>query len=165
MRIDGHRIRVSAPKLGLILGLAALAGGCTSFRDHRGYIMDAALVDAIQPGVDNRTSVERTLGRPTLVSDFGDKDWYYVSQQVKTPPFLKPRTESQSILRVKFDAAGNVAMVDRKAMEHVVRIDPNGDRTPTLGRERSLLDDLFGNIGSVGAPGAQTPTGPGPNGS
>jgi outer membrane protein assembly factor BamE (lipoprotein component of BamABCDE complex) len=60
-----------------------LAGGCASIRDHRGYLIDATLVDSIQPQVDNRYSVERTLGRPTWVSQFGNQDWYYVSVDTK----------------------------------------------------------------------------------
>ncbi len=151
---------------GVTLGLAVLAGGCTSIRNHRGYIVDQALLDAIQPGIDNRASVERTLGRPTFISQFGNKDWYYVSQDTKTPAFRRPRTESQTVLRVSFDPVGNVIAVDRKGMEQVARIDPEGDKTPTLGRDRSFLEDLFGNVGAVGAGGpGPVGSGPGPNGS
>ena len=32
-------------------------------------------------------------------------------------------------------------------------LQPDGDKTPTLGRERGFLEDLFGNIGQVGAAG------------
>ncbi|MDE8653155.1 outer membrane protein assembly factor BamE [Novosphingobium album (ex Liu et al. 2023)] len=162
MRINGQK----AWAAGLALGLAVLAGGCTSIRDHRGYIVDSMLIDAVQPGIDNRTSVERTLGRPTFVSQFGQQDWYYVSQNVRTPPFSRPRTASQMVMRVRFDPAGNVTGVDKRGVEQVARIGPEGDKTPTLGRHRSFLEDLFGNVGSVGAGGmGQTPTGPGPNGS
>ena len=42
-----------------------------------------------------------------------------------------------------------------------MRISPDGDETPTLGRERTFLQDLFGNIGQVGAAGAGAPGGPG----
>jgi outer membrane protein assembly factor BamE (lipoprotein component of BamABCDE complex) len=163
MRSFGLKIAAT----GFVLALPALAGGCTSIKDHRGYIVDQALVDSVQPGVDNRLSVEKTLGRPTFVSQFGQKDWYYVSQSVKTPPFGRPRTADQTVLRVTFDGAGNVAGVDRIGMEHVARISPEGDTTPTLGRHRGLLEDLFGNIGAVGAGGmgGTAPTGPGPNGS
>ncbi|MBT0667233.1 outer membrane protein assembly factor BamE [Novosphingobium profundi] len=153
---------------GVILALSALVAGCSSIKDHRGYIVDQTLVDTVQPGVDNRESVEKTLGRPTFESQFGNKDWYYVSQTVKTPAFRKPRTDQQVVLRVQFDDKGNVLDVQRRGMEQVARVGPNGDETPTLGRHRSLLEDLFGNIGSVGAGGmggsAQT-SGPGPNGS
>ena len=164
MRSFGPKIAAA----GLAMALAALAGGCTSIKDHRGYIVDQTLVDSIQPGVDNRTSVEKTLGRPTFVSQFGEKDWFYISQSVKTPPFGRPRTSDQTVLRVRFDAAGNVVAVDRRGMEQVARISPEGDKTPTLGRERGLLEDLFGNIGAVGAGGmggSGAPSGPGPNGS
>lgn len=150
-----------------LAGLALIAGGCSSIKDHRGYLMDAALVDSVQPGVDNRLSVERTLGRPTFISQFGNKDWYYVSVDTKQAAFHRPRTYDQTVLRIRFDQTGNVAGIDRKGMDQVARIDPDGKTTPTLGRDRGFIEDLFGNIGAVGAPGmgGAAPTGPGPNGS
>lgn len=162
MRVNGQK----AWAAGLALGLVVLAGGCTSIKDHRGYVVDATLVDAIQPGIDNRTSVERTLGRPTFASQFGPQDWYYVSQNTTTAAFRRPRTKDQMILRLRFDPAGNVIAVDRRGTEQIARISPSGDSTPTLGRDRSFFEDLFGNVGSVGAGGGgNVPTGPGPNGS
>ena len=147
--------------------LVALTGGCTSIRDHRGYLVDNALVDSVQVGIDNKLSVERTLGRPTFVSQFGEAAWYYVAMDTRQRPFTRPRTTGQTVLRVRFDPAGNVAGVDKRGMEQVARLSPDGDKTPTLGRDRSFLEDLFGNIGAVGAPGMGGGAGPGggPNGS
>ncbi|MFC0204447.1 outer membrane protein assembly factor BamE [Novosphingobium soli] len=162
MRKVGLKVRTA----GMALALVALVGGCTSIRDHRGYLIDQTLLDSVQPGIDNRLSVEKTLGRPTFESQFGQKDWYYISQTVKTPPFRSARTAEQTVLRVRFDPAGNVVGVDKRGLEQVARLDPDGHTTPTLGRHRSLLEDLFGNIGAVGTGGAGTaPQGPGPNGS
>jgi outer membrane protein assembly factor BamE (lipoprotein component of BamABCDE complex) len=149
MRYIGQMAR----QAGLAIGLAMLASGCASIQDHRGYVVDNALIDAVQPGVDNRMSVERTLGRPTFASQFGNQDWYYVAVDTKQAPFQRPRTEEQTVLRVSFDEAGNVAAVDRAGKEKVAKIDPDGDKTKTLGRDRSFLEDLFGNIGSVGTGG------------
>ena len=138
---------------------ALLLGGCVgSIRDHQGYIVDDTLVSAIQPGVDNRESVTNTLGRPTFVGQFNANDWYYVSRQTRNLAFNMPNPKSQTIFRVRFDAAGNVASVDRRGMEQVASIEPSGDKTPTLGRNTSLLEELFGNIGAVGASGAQSNT-------
>ena len=137
----------------LATALAVLAGGCTTIKDRRGYLADAALIDSVQPGIDNRTSVERALGRPTFASQFGDPAWYYVSMETKQRPFSRPTTAQQTILRVRFDAAGNVIAVDRRGMEQIAKLDPDGKKTPTLGRDRSFFEDLFGNIGAVGAPG------------
>lgn len=153
--------------VGASLGLAVLVGGCTSIKDHRGYMVDQALIEAVQPGIDNRMSVERTLGRPTFVSQFGEQDWYYVAMDTKQPAFRRPRTYQQTVLRVRFDDGGNVVGIDKAGMEQVARVSPDGKRTPTLGRDRSFLQDLFGNVGAVGAPGGpgMGGSGPGPNGS
>ncbi|MFN3425602.1 MULTISPECIES: outer membrane protein assembly factor BamE [Novosphingobium] len=152
----------------VVLALGMAGAGCTSIRDHRGYIVDEVLVSSVQPGVDNKQSVERTLGRPTFTSPYGQQTWYYVAMNTVQKPFNRPRTENQSILVVDFDARGNVAKLSREGMEKVVRLSPQGDKTPTLGRERSFFQDLFGNIGAVGAiPGGAggAPGGTGPNGS
>ena len=157
-----------AVRLGLLAGLAVAAAGCTTIRDHRGYVVDKALLDAVQPGIDNRQSVESTLGRPTFISQFGDKSWFYVSQNTRQKPFKRARTNDQEILRIRFDEAGNVAGIDKAGMEKVARLDPDGHKTPTLGRNRSFIEDLFGNIGAVGAPGTGGGgggPGGGPNGS
>lgn len=130
-----------------------LASGCASIKDHRGYLADQTLIDSVQPGVDNKLSIEQALGRPTFVSQFGEPTWYYVAIDTKQAPFQAPETYQQTVLRIRFDAADNVIGVDRQGMEKVVEIDPDGKKTPTLGRERGLLEDVFGNIGSVGAPG------------
>jgi outer membrane protein assembly factor BamE (lipoprotein component of BamABCDE complex) len=136
----------------LAAGLALLSG-CSSIKDHRGYLVDQALVDSVQPGIDNRISVERTLGRPTYVAQFGEPVWYYVSIDTKQAAFTRPRTSAETLLKVHFDGAGNVTRVDRTGVEKVVRLNPDHHKTPTLGRHRGFLEDLFGNIGTVGAPG------------
>ena len=93
------------------------------------------------------------LGRPTFESQFGDKTWYYVSSTTGRKPFVRPRIQEHQVLAVKFDAAGNVVSAERSGMDKVVYLSPDGDSTPTLGRERTFLQDLFGNIGAVGQPG------------
>ncbi|MEO5605622.1 MAG: outer membrane protein assembly factor BamE [Novosphingobium sp.] len=150
--------------------LAAATAGCASIKDHRGYIVDQALVESIQPGVDNQTSVERSLGRATFTSQYGQPAWYYVSTNTRQRPFASPRATEQTILRIRFDAKGNVAAVDKAGAEKIAYLDPDGTKTPTLGRDRGFIEDLFGNIGTVGAPGMGGPAGGsggggGPNGS
>ncbi|MES2986858.1 MAG: outer membrane protein assembly factor BamE [Pseudomonadota bacterium] len=148
---------MSIPVRALAAALLATALGtsaCTPVRSHQGYVIDKELVDAIQPGVDNRESVLQTLGRPTLTSQFNEGEWYYVSRDSSGLGFQSPKAREQQTLRVRFDAKGNVVAVDRTGKELIASIDPYGKTTPTLGRKRSFFEDLFGNIGSVGAPGA-----------
>lgn len=133
--------------------LAMTASGCAQLKGRQGYVVDPVLTTAITPGVDNRESVEKTLGRPTFVGQFSDNEYYYVSRETRQLAFARPRPVAQQVLRVRFDPMGNVVAVDKTGLELVSKISPEGDTTPTLGRHRSFFEDIFGNIGAVGAPG------------
>ena len=135
------------------LALVALAGCSTSkqMMNNQGYIADEELASSVQPGVDNRESVAKALGRPTLVSQWTDDTWYYVSRNTKQLAFARPTPQTQRVLIVRFDKDGNVASVERRGLEMAANISPNSDKTPTLGREATLLEDLFGNLGTVGS--------------
>ncbi len=137
------------------LGLAAIAaatvalGGCSAIREPRGYIVDPVLTAAIQPGIDNEQSVAGTLGRPTFTSQFGEPTWYYVSSTTGRKPFVRPQIVQHQVLAITFDGAGNVVSSERSGIDAVAYLSPDSDKTPTLGRERGFLEDLFGNIGTV----------------
>jgi len=139
-----------------LIGL--LSSGCTRIRGHQGYVADDNLIQSIQPGVDNRDSVTGTLGRPSFVGQFDQRDWYYVSRETAQLAFRMPRPSAQTVLHVRFDEAGNVESVRRTGLELVSNITPTSEETPTLGSERSLLQELFGNIGAVGQRGQSAPT-------
>lgn len=137
--------------LGLVIGAALLSAGCTRIRDRQGYLLDETLVKAIQPGVDNRDSVEKTLGRPSFTGEFDQRDWYYVSRDTQQLAFAMPRPSATTVLHVRFDDAGNVAAVERTGLEKVASIEPSSRKTPTLGRKKSFFEEIFGNIGMVGS--------------
>jgi outer membrane protein assembly factor BamE (lipoprotein component of BamABCDE complex) len=146
-------------KLGLMtatISAALLLAGCAQFRSHKGVVLDPQLAAAIQPGVDNKDSVEKAIGRPTFVGQFTPNDWYYVSRDVNQVAFRNPHIVNQTVLVVRFDQKGNVASVQRTGKELVMNVDPAHRTTPTLGRKRSFFEELFGNIGTVGAPGIPT---------
>jgi outer membrane protein assembly factor BamE (lipoprotein component of BamABCDE complex) len=143
-------MKSSLGKLATITLGAALMAGCGGIRAHRGAVLDTQLAAAIQPGVDNKDSVAKTLGRPTFTGQFNPNEWYYVSRDTRQIAFRNPSVTNQTVLQVRFDPAGNVVSVNRTGRELVANIDPYGRETPTLGRRRSFFDELFGNIGTVG---------------
>jgi outer membrane protein assembly factor BamE (lipoprotein component of BamABCDE complex) len=150
-------------KLGLIkvsiaVAAATLVTGCASNHVHKGAVIDLQLASAIQPGVDNKASVEKLLGRPTFTGEFTPNEWYYVSRDTNQIAFRNPRPVRQTVLHVSFDPKGNVIGVNRTGRELVMNVNPTHRSTPTLGRKRSFFDELFGNIGQVGSGGLGAPT-------
>ena len=134
---------------------AVLLSGCVglSTREHRGYVMDEQLTSGVQVGVDNKASVQKTLGEPTFTGTFEQNDWYYVARDTRAFAFRNPKVTDQTVIHIRFDQAGNVASVEQTDETLIASIRPNKDKTPTLGRERGFFQELFNNIGTISQPG------------
>ena len=148
-------MKSAVSKVATALAGAAMLSGCAGIttREHRGYVMDDQLTTGLQVGVDNKQSVEKTLGLPTFTGTFDQNDWYYVSRDTRSFAFRNPKVTDQTVLHVRFDQAGNVVSVNQTDEKLIASINPSKDRTPTLGRERGFFDELFNNIGTIRQPG------------
>lgn len=135
------------------IAFAGLLAGCATNHAHKGAVIDPQLASSIQPGVDNKASVQKLLGTPTLPGQFTPSDWYYVSRDTNQVAFRNPRAVRETVLLVRFDRAGNVASIQKTGKELALGVNPSHRQTPTLGRRKSFFDELFGNIGSVSGAG------------
>jgi len=138
-------------KIAIAIGGIALLGGCAGIHSHRGEVLNPQLVSSIQPGVDNKASVQKLLGTPTFTSQFTPTDWYYLSRDTLDIAFRNPKVEKQTVLHVKFDQAGNVAAVDTTGKELVDNIKPASQQTTTGGKKRTFFEDVFGGISTLGS--------------
>ncbi len=152
-----RRSFVSLVKIGLVSATALTTTACGNGSAVRGYVFDTELADAIQPGVDNRTSVETTLGTPTMRASFDEATWYYVSTTVRVRPVFWPDAKKHRVLVVAFNDRGVVSSVNNLGLDDMREVDSVGDKTPTRGRKVSLFEQIFGSIGRFGggAPGQQ----------
>ena len=139
--------------LAVAMGGVVLAGGCARLRSHQGYIIDADLVNSVQPGVDNRNSVLSTLGKPSFASQFNTGEWFYIARDSRNLAYRTPKPKTQITLKIAFNDTGVVQSITRSGVDQVASLSPYGRTTPTLGRKRGFFEDLFGNIGTVGAGG------------
>jgi outer membrane protein assembly factor BamE (lipoprotein component of BamABCDE complex) len=135
------------------IAAAVLLGGCAQTRAHKGVVIDPQLAAGIQPGVDNKDSVEKLLGRPTFVGQFAPNQWIYVARDTTQLAFRNPRVTRQTTLVVNFDNAGNVTSVNQSGKELAMNLEPTSRKTPTMGKKKSFFEELFGNIGSVNSGG------------
>ena len=132
----------------LLLGAAAaaLAAGAPRI-DTRGNLPDPETVLEVQPGIHDRNQVVNILGTPSTVATFEDDTWYYISRRTEQVAFFEPEVVDQQVLVVKFDNAGLVSDMKVYGLEDSQIIDPVKRTTPTSGRELTILQQLFGNIG------------------
>lgn len=150
----------------LLPTLAALSLGglvaCSPISERRGYIPDAQTVSQIEIGLDDKDSVRQLLGSPTTMASFttteGDA-WYYVSTLTERIAFLPPKAVERSIVGVYFDPNRTVTDIRRYGLEDAQIVDYETRKTPTSGKELSVLAQLFGNIGRYN-PGGGGQAGP-----
>jgi outer membrane protein assembly factor BamE (lipoprotein component of BamABCDE complex) len=146
-----------------LVTMLALAG-CTRVRDHKGYIVDNTLVDSVAAGIDNRDSVNKTLGRPSFASEWDNgATWYYIARDTRQLAFATPQPVSQMLLTVRFSPGGDVASVQRTGLETIRHVNLYGKRTAVRGSDRGFFAELFGNINAAGG-SQQGPTADNPGG-
>jgi outer membrane protein assembly factor BamE (lipoprotein component of BamABCDE complex) len=158
-------MKIALNRVSMIALSALLVAGCASNRAHKGAVIDPQLASSIQPGVDNKDSVTKLLGTPTLAGQFTPNDWYYVSRDTNQVAFRNPRVTKQMVMLVRFDPKGNVASIQRTGKDLVLGVNPSHRATPTLGRKKSFFEELFGGIGSVSSGGLPGGAGGGGGGS
>ena len=131
----------------LSAALVFSASACSPVVDQRGYIPDPEKIQSIRPGIDNKTSVSGRLGSPSSIATFESNIWYYISSEEAKFAFFRPRTTRREILAIAFDDSALVREIARFDLEDGKDIRVVGRETPTLGKELTFMEQMFGNIG------------------
>jgi outer membrane protein assembly factor BamE (lipoprotein component of BamABCDE complex) len=116
----------------------------------RGHFVQADDLTQITPGVSTRADVQAALGSPTSTSTFDDSEWFYIGAITRQRPARVQAVEDQQVVVIRFDQGGTVRDVRRLGQEDGRQIRVVERITPSPGNERSLMQQLFGNIGRVG---------------
>jgi outer membrane protein assembly factor BamE (lipoprotein component of BamABCDE complex) len=136
-------------------------------RQLRGHLVEEEDLRQLVPGTSSRQDVEALLGSPSATGTFDESEWFYIGGMTRQRPGRQLAIEDQQVVRIRFDAAGRVAEINRLGLQDAREVQVVSRVTPAPGNERTLLQQLFGNIGRVGpglgqqqqGPGAPTPSG------
>lgn len=134
----------------LVAASALALSACESTYTNHGFAPQIAQLEQLSSS-DTRGSVLRQLGQPSATGTFNSENWYYQASRVENYAFYAPKIVDRKVVAIRFDQAGRVANVARYGIEEGQIIDLITRTTPTYGREITLLQQLFGNIGRVGA--------------
>ena len=141
--------------LGVCLVLACATIGlsaCGNTVQLRGNTPDAQEIAEIKPGVHSRQDIIDLLGSPSTVSTFEDNKWYYIGQKTQQIAFMKPEVLDRQVLVITFDKSGIVEDTKTYNLADAHDVDPVARETPTEGRDLTLIQQLFGNIGKFSKP-------------
>ena len=130
-----------------MLAAGILVAGCQGRIDVRGNLPNPDLLQDIEIGHITKNEVVELLGSPSSISPFSGDTWYYISERTKTVAFFEPEILKRKVIVIMFDQKGVARELKSYGIEDARRIQMVERKTPTAGRELTILKQLFGNIG------------------
>ena len=147
VKVRRKRKRSVAGRVFEMLAAAILVAGCQGRIDVRGNLPDPDLLQDIEIGHITKNEVVELLGSPSSISPFSGDTWYYISERTKTVAFFEPEILKRKVIVITFDQTGVARELKSYGIEDARRIQMVERKTPTAGRELTILKQLFGNIG------------------
>ena len=139
-------------KIGLIGSLLTL-GACNPVLRTHGYVPTKDKPQEVSAETDTKASVLARLGNPSVQGTF-DEDmqtdtWYYMTSVRQRFAYLRPLIEERTITAITFNEDGQVTKVAEYGLEDGQYVNYVDRKTPTRGRELSVLEQIFGTIGRL----------------
>lgn len=132
----------------MLAGLAvAFVAACSPRIATRGNAPEPEQLEQIIVGESTKGDVTNILGTPSSVAAFDDNVWLYISRVTETVAFFEPETVDQRVVLIAFDTANRVEILSEYDLEDGKPVIPTNRVTPTAGREITILQQLFGNLG------------------
>ena len=139
-----HRSEVMAL---LCLGITIIFCACEPRIATHGFMPREELVSQLSPGEQDKRLVSQVMGTPSSIGSFDDNVWYYITQRTEKQAFFKPQVIEQQVLVLFFDEKEILQSIEKYNLEEAQLIEPLDDKTPTVGRKLTILQQLFGNLG------------------
>lgn len=140
------------------LGLTLLVAGtaCAPVIDNRGYIFDDRLIQTLDKGSSSMDSVRDSFGSPTTVTALNGNSFYYIYSRFVTESYRAPEEVDRKVLAIHFDKENKLRDYALYGLEDGIIVPIVARTTDTQGKELTILEQLFGNLGRLGdeAPGS-----------
>ena len=127
-----------------------LINACTGIKSNNGYLPVRDSVDQLKVNVTSTSSAKSTLGEPALVLGKKEPIFIYSSQVTSRVLFFEPKVISRDVLVLYFNKKKKLRKLENFTLEDGKSFDLNTDATNLNTQERSLIANLFSNVGIGG---------------
>ena len=153
-----RRLFAFSSRLLIPTAMALAVAACSANVAHRGYLSKPGAFGQVREGMA-RSEVEGILGSPSTTAsvNYQGDSYYYISSTTEQKAFLNAKEVDRQLIAIRFDKNEQVASLGQYGLDDGKIVDINSRTTPTKGRELTILQQLFGNLGRPGAGGAIVP--------
>ena len=127
-----------------------LINACTGIKSNNGYLPVRDSVDQLKVNVTSPSSAKSKLGEPALILGNKEPVFIYSSQVTNRVLFFEPKVISRDVLVLYFNKKKKLRKLENFSLEDGKSFDLNTDATNLNTEERSLIANLFSNVGIGG---------------
>ena len=134
----------------VLITACLLINACTGIKSNNGYMPVRNSVDQLKVNITSPSSAKSTLGEPALVLGKKEPIFIYSSQVTNRVLFFEPKVISRDVLVLYFNKKKKLRKLENFSLEDGKSFDLNTDATNLNTEERSLIGNLFSNVGIGG---------------
>lgn len=131
----------------MLIAAAVLLSACGGISRTHGTFFSSTELSQLQVGQSTQQDVLRVLGSPLTTNSLEGLRWVYVGQVSEQRAFLEPEITRREVVIVAFDPQGRVSDLRQLDLSDGIPMEPVEGATPTSGRDLTLMQQIFGNIG------------------
>ncbi len=124
-----------------------LINACTGIKSNNGYLPVRDSIDQLKVNVTSTSTAKSKLGEPALVLGKKEPIFIYSSQVTNRVLFFEPKVISRDVLVLYFNKKKKLMKLKRFSLKDGKSFDLNTDATNLNSEERSLIANLFSNVG------------------
>ena len=124
-----------------------LINACTGIRSNNGYLPVRDSIDQLKVNVTSTSTAKSKLGEPALVLGKKEPIFIYSSQVTNRVLFFEPKVISRDVLVLYFNKKKKLIKLKKFSLKDGKSFDLNTDATNFNNEERSLIANLFSNVG------------------
>tara|TARA_Y100001978_G_C23505601_1_gene343128 strand:+ start:64 stop:504 length:441 start_codon:yes stop_codon:yes gene_type:complete len=124
-----------------------LINACTGIKSNNGYLPVRDSIDQLKVNVTSTSTAKSKLGEPALVLGKKEPIFIYSSQVTNRVLFFEPKVISRDVLVLYFNKKKKLIKLKKFSLKDGKSFDLNTDATNFNNEERSLIANLFSNVG------------------
>ena len=137
-------------KIILLVLACFFLNNCSGIKANNGYMPVQDSVDQLKVNKTSLSFAKSRLGEPALIIGNQEPIFIYSSQVTNRILFFEPKVISRDVLVLYFNTKKKLRKLENFSLEDGKSFDLNTDATKLNTEERSLIANLFSNVGIGG---------------
>ena len=145
-----NNFKMIKQKIVLLTVTCFFLNACSGIKSNNGYMPVSDKIDQLKVNITTSVSARSELGEPALVLGSREPIFIYSSQITDRILFFEPKVVSRDVLVLYFNKKKRLKKLDKFNKNDGKYIDINTGTTQLKDKEKSLLAEIFSNVGLGG---------------